>query len=97
MKIVWSPLAMERAGEIVSHIALDNPKAAEKLISLVFQKVKRLSQFPQSGRWVPETNRRDIREIIHGSYRIIYRMGSDHIAILTIRHGKQLLPRTDIL
>ena len=35
-------------------------------------RIERLSRFPQSGRLVPELRRADIREIIHGGYRVIY-------------------------
>ena len=48
------------------------------------------------GRIVPETNRKDIRELLFKNYRIIYRVGTDHVSILTIRHGRQLLPSDEI-
>ncbi len=32
MKIVWSPLAVERVSEIALYIADDNPGAAERLV-----------------------------------------------------------------
>jgi plasmid stabilization system protein ParE len=40
MKIVWSPLAVERASEIVDYIAQDKPLAADKWIHTVFSKVE---------------------------------------------------------
>ncbi len=96
MKIVWSPLALQRAEEIVHHIAQNNPSAAMKWVNLVFQKAKRLSHFPESGRLVPETDRSDLREIFYGCYRIIYRTKPNEVAVLTIRHGKQQLPKHEI-
>jgi plasmid stabilization system protein ParE len=39
---------------------------------------------------VPELNREEVREVIYGSYRIIYKISND-IDILTVRHGRQLL------
>lgn len=92
MKILWSPLAVERASEISAYIAQDNPSAATKWIETIFKKVDQLKLSPQSGRVVPETNNKKIRELIHGNYRIIYRVESGRISILTIRHGKQILP-----
>ncbi|MGM0428035.1 MAG: type II toxin-antitoxin system RelE/ParE family toxin, partial [Thermodesulfobacteriota bacterium] len=87
MKIVWSPLAVERASEIVDYIAQDNPAAAEKWIHTVFSKVEHLRTQPAMGRMVPEINESQFRELIYGNYRIIYRMETKQISILTIRHG----------
>jgi plasmid stabilization system protein ParE len=58
--------------------------------------VNKLKEFPQLGREVPEVKRSDIRELIEGNYRIIYRTESNRISILTIRHTKQLLNKSDI-
>jgi toxin ParE1/3/4 len=93
VKIFWSPLALERVGEISDFIAQDNVSAAKKWVDSVFSAVKRVGKFPQSGRSVPEIKRPDIREILHGNYRVIYRLKQGQIAILTVRHGKQKLPK----
>jgi plasmid stabilization system protein ParE len=64
MKIVWSPLALERVNEIAEHIAQDNVEAARLLLIDIFGAVERLEKFPRSGRIVPEIARSNIREII---------------------------------
>ena len=91
MRIVWSPLAVERAIEAARYIALDNTPAAQSWIEGLFVRVERLSRFPQSGRLVPELRRVDVREIIHGSYRVIYRTEKARLVVLTIRHARRLL------
>jgi len=96
MKIVWSPLAVERASEIVDYIAQDKPLAAAKWIHTVFSKVEQLGSNPELGRIVPEINESQFRELIYGNYRIIYHIGKKQISILTIRHGKQILPIDEI-
>ncbi len=97
MKIVWSPLAIDRASEISDYIALDKPTAAEKWINTVFSKVEQLKSSPEIGRIVPEIRNNQFRELIYGNYRIIYRIEQKKISILTIRHGKQILPINEIL
>lgn len=97
MKIVWSPLAVERASEIAEYIAQDKPAAAVKWINVVFSKVECLSSSPEIGRVVPEINDDRFRELIYGNYRIIYRIEKKEISILTIRHGRQILPIEDIM
>jgi len=96
MRIIWSPLALERAAEIAAYISRDNPTAAEKWVDTVFSKVEQLKSFPESGRIVPEINNKDFRELIYGNYRIIYRLEKTQVSILTIRHGKQILPIDEI-
>lgn len=97
MRIVWSPLALARIGEIVDYIAQDNLSAASKWVNTVFLKVERLARFPESGRVVPEIKRNDIREIIYGNYRIVYRIRRGQIAILTVRHGRQAFPADEVV
>lgn len=96
MKIIWSPLAVERVSEIAAYIAEDNPAAAEKWVDEVFTKVGNLQSFPQSGRIVPEANNKAIRELIYGNYRVIYRLEEKRVSVLTVRHGKQILPVEEI-
>ncbi|RZB36064.1 MAG: hypothetical protein SRB2_02569 [Desulfobacteraceae bacterium Eth-SRB2] len=96
MRIIWSPLAVERAAEIAEYISRDNPTAAEKWVDTVFSKVEQLKSFSESGRIVPEINSKDFRELIYGNYWIIYRVGKIQISIFTIRHGKQILPLDEI-
>ena len=96
MKIVWSPLAIDRITEIAEYISEDSPRSAEKLIDSVFKKVSRLKKYPESGRIVPELEISRIREIIYGNYRIIYGIKREAIIILTIRHSRQILPEEEI-
>jgi plasmid stabilization system protein ParE len=91
MKIIWSPLAVERMTEYVDYISRDKPKAAEKWARGAFARVEQLASFPNSGRIVPEVGRQDIRELIYGNYRIIYRVADDQLTILTVRHSRQPL------
>jgi plasmid stabilization system protein ParE len=97
MKIVWSPLAIERASEIAEYIAQDKPSAAENWINTVFSKVEKLKSSPEIGRHVPEIRNNQFRELIYGNYRIIYRIERNRISILTIRHAMQILPIDEIL
>jgi toxin ParE1/3/4 len=43
------------------------------------------------GRVLPELGAENIREILVGSYRIVYRIKDEQVQLLTIRHGARLL------
>ena len=96
MKVQWAPLALDRVAEIAAYIAEDNPVAAEKWIRDAFARVEQLGQFPQSGRPLPETSRTDVRELVWGNYRIVYRTDAHRVSVLTVRHMKQILPLEDL-
>lgn len=91
MKLIWSPLAVDRIRDIVEYIALDKPTAAESWANDIFESVGRLAELPQSGRIVPEIKRPEIREITKGNYRIIYKIKKEAILILTVKSCRQLL------
>jgi toxin ParE1/3/4 len=97
MNIVWSPLAVDRVSEIAAYIAQDKPSAAEQWVKTVFSKVEHLKSSPGIGRIVPEIENSQFKEIIYGNYRIIYRIELEQISVLTVRHGKQILPVEEIL
>ncbi|PCE66962.1 type II toxin-antitoxin system RelE/ParE family toxin [Salinivibrio sp. YCSC6] len=95
MKIVWSPFALERVEDIALYIAEDNPAAAIQWVDDLFAAVERLADFPKSGRMVPEVGAPRIRELIFGSYRVIYSV-KDQIDVLTVRRSSQLLRMSEI-
>jgi plasmid stabilization system protein ParE len=96
MNIIWSPLALDRVSEIAGYIAQDKPSAAEKWVKAIFSKVEQLEVSPELGRIVPEIGNSQFRELIYYNYRIIYRLEKIRISIVTVRHGRQLLPIDEI-
>jgi toxin ParE1/3/4 len=96
MRVVWSPLAVQRVYEQAEYIARDKPLAAEAWVEDVFAAVERLKEFPFSGREVEEVHREEIREIIFGRYRIIHRVEAERVIILTVRYQRQLLDEAEL-
>jgi addiction module RelE/StbE family toxin len=97
MKVSWSPLAIDRVSEIAEYIARDNPEAAKSWVDTVFTKVANLKTHPETGRIMPEINNRAIRELIYGNYRVVYRIEEKRVSVLTVRHGKQILPVDEVM
>ena len=95
MKIVWSPLALEKLEASAKFIALDKPSAADKWVNDIFDRIDLLDSQPQLGREVPELLGSNYREVMFGSYRIIYKVENE-IKILTLRNTRQLLSLDDI-
>jgi toxin ParE1/3/4 len=97
VRVIWAPLAIDRATEIAVHIAKDRPEAARKWINGLFAAGRSLAHFPRRGRRVPELNRPEYRELMYGTYRVIYRVEARRVTILTVRHGRRLLDVTEIV
>jgi plasmid stabilization system protein ParE len=96
MRVVWSPLAIERAAEAASYIARDNPTTARRWVDGLFAAVAGLSGMPERGRRVRELSRPDVRELLFGSYRVVYRVESRRVAILTVRHLRRRFDAKEI-
>jgi len=45
---------------------------------------------PQIGRMVPEKQDPVVREIFFGNYRIVYRLRSDIVELIMVRHAARL-------
>jgi addiction module RelE/StbE family toxin len=91
-KVKWTNLALDDLRSIYDYISQDSAKYADRLMDKIIEKVEMLENNPQVGRKVPEFDNESIRELIEGSYRIIYRIESeDEIGIARVHHSARLL------
>ena len=90
-QVTWTPQGADDLETITEFIAVDSPHYASLFAMDVLAAVERLAVFPQSGRIVPELNAPEIKEILFGTYRIVYRVKGDLVEILTVCHGARLL------
>ena len=96
MRVVWTEQAFLRLAEIEDFVARDNPPAAVRLVSRLIEKAEVLTKFPQMGRQVPEVPGSDLRELIEGNYRIVYRVRNRVVEIITVFEAHRLLPDDDL-
>ena len=59
------------------------------MVQRILARAPPLAAFPDSGRMVPEVGRPEIREVIEGPYRVIYRHIADRVDVLAVVHGRQ--------
>lgn len=96
MKALWTPRAIEDLKTIARFISKDNPQAARRHADKLKRGADSLCKFPNRGRIVPEIGRNDVRELIEGNYRIVYRVRKEAVDILTIFEGHKLLQSDDM-
>jgi toxin ParE1/3/4 len=94
-KIYWTRQSREDLRAIRDFIARDAPKTAAAYVRRLRHSVERLRQLPHSGQVVPELQREELREVLQGNYRIIYRVGDRRVDVLTVYHAARLLDESN--
>ena len=87
MKVHWTDTAEGHLEGIYAYIAQDSPEYAKRMVDRITRKSQQISEFPFSGRRVPEYDIDQIRELIESPYRIIYYIKADQIDVLAVLHG----------
>ena len=91
-RVVWTDTARADLRAIHSYISKDSKQYADGVISRIKSATLRLRRFPLAGWMVSEWQDPDLREILSGNYRIIYRPDAGRVHILTVIHGAMQLP-----
>ena len=86
-QVIWAPSALDDVESIAEYIARDSVEMASLFVSRLFDATDRLQGFSFSGRIIPEINNPDCREVIYGTYRIMYRIEGNEIWITGVIHG----------
>ena len=96
MEIVWTNQALRKLNKFIDYIAQDDVFTAEKWAIKLIEKTDQLIEQPESGRIVPEYNEPNLRELIFGNYRVIYRIRKEEntIYIQTVWHVRQDPPKS---
>ncbi len=92
MRVHWTNRAKARLKLIHDYINEESPRSALQAVDRITARSMQLNELPNSGRKVPEYDRYDVREILERPYRIIYKIKSDQIDVLTVMHYRQILP-----
>jgi len=93
MRVLWLARAVQHLGQIKSHIAFDNPIAAEAVGLRLVEATAPLAEYPAMGRSgrVPGTRELIVR---HTSYIIVYRTKSETVEIVAVVHGARKWPES---
>jgi plasmid stabilization system protein ParE len=101
VKVLWTRQAFLRLAEIQAFVAANRPGATERLVARLVRRAEALVRSPLMGRHVPELPGSELRELVEGNYRIVYRRiayraGAQRVEILTVFEGHRRFPRADI-
>jgi len=94
-KVVWTDSAINDLNDIGEYIAKDFIRYAEITVERLFNAVDILEKYPDSGKMVSEFDNELIRELIRGSYRIVYlKKSTERIDVLTVHNCARMLGNT---
>lgn len=97
VKVIWTNRALIDLEEIANYISKDSFHYAKLTLSKLIDSEINISNNPKIGRVVPEIDNENVREIIKGSYRIIYEIRKNNsIYILTVFHSARFFKESDI-
>ena len=90
MKVRFTPSARNQFLQALAYIRKDDPTAALRLRHRAEAALRRLEEFPESGKVVPEFPDLPYREVIVPPYRFFYRIKGEIVWIVAVWHGAQL-------
>lgn len=93
-RLVWTEEAVEDLQAIRDYVARDSVRYSTLVMERIVESAERIAVFPESGRVVPELGRQEIREVIVGSYRVVYRLHEGATQILTVFRASRLFPHS---
>lgn len=91
MKLVWSRFAWSDRDDIFSYIEAESPRAAVHVDEQIIDAVRRLLDFPESGRPGRIAGTREL-VIPRTPYVVAYLIDDDAVRILRVLHGAQIWP-----
>ena len=89
MRVRFTPSARAQFLSALAYIRRDKPSAAIRFRDRTETVLRRLEDFPESGRIIPEFPELPYREVIVSPYRFFYRIKDDVVWIVAVWHGAQ--------
>lgn len=86
-RVTWTPRADEDFDETNRYLFRTSPQNRLAFIREVRESAASLAEMAERGRIVPELQSPDTRELLVGSYRLVYEISDDEVYILGLIHG----------
>ena len=90
MKVHFTPSARAQFLSALKYIQRDKPSAAINFREHSETVLRRLEDFPESGRIIPEFPELPYREVIVSPYHFFYKIKGNVVWIVAVWHGIQL-------
>ncbi len=93
-QIKWLKSAQNDLKDIFDYISKDSKRFAKLQVERIIQRTKITRQHSMAGKEVPEFKKAELRELVEGNFRIIYRIVStEEVHVLLVHHSARDLTR----
>lgn len=97
VEINWTVQAKNDLKDILEYISKDSKRYAKLQVNRIRQRTQVLKSQIYSGKVVAEIDKRNIREVVEGNYRIIYKVVTEtRLDILTVHHAARDLGKRKV-
>lgn len=83
------PEAFADLDDIRGYIAQENPDAADRVMSEIFETMRKLTHFPDQGHRRPDLTSRPLRFTVVREYLIAYAPDENPLWIIAVVHGRR--------
>ncbi|QDU42879.1 Plasmid stabilization system protein [Symmachiella dynata] len=87
--VEFSARARRDIDEIVAYIQADSPRDATRWRQKLQERMNALRTMPEACGLAPENDEspHNVRQLLHGHYRVLFTIREQRVFVLTIRHG----------
>jgi plasmid stabilization system protein ParE len=92
-RVIWTPRALQDVARLHRFLAPKNPDAARRAVRAIREGVKMLASHREIGRpaeEMPAGLRERLIQFGNSGYVALYRYDGEIVAILAVRHGKEV-------
>ena len=92
--VVWTEGARRELDAAITFVADESLEGAIRLLQDILNSADSLHAMPDRGRVVPERDDPTVRELLVGSYRLLYHVAESDVVILGVLHQRRDLDRS---
>jgi addiction module RelE/StbE family toxin len=94
VQVIWAKSALADLQSVHDYIARDSARYAQLTVERIRQAAARLQRFPMLGHFSPDLEQPQYRQLVVGSYRVIYRVDENQrrVLILAVVHASRNMP-----
>jgi toxin ParE1/3/4 len=92
-KYEFSPEALADLEELLTYVADENERAADRLESVLQKAFEHLARWPESGHHREDITEQEVRFWTASRYLIVYRALADRVQIIALLHSSRDIPQ----
>lgn len=85
----WTEEAVDDLARLHDFVAIHNPQAALRIVTILRNSVRQLPAHPRLGTRLPGFDAREVRRLVVGDYEVRYELARSAIHVLRFFHARE--------